>query len=465
MALVLASSFLFPLNSRAQDVNGARPSTVLPTDVVPLALPQERRAIGESMKLRLWQKLPTRFYMNASCETSFRLETNVFQFPEKRKLLQSFTTNRGLFFSELSPEDQLSVLATADRSSQHDVVYRISPNITAGWALTPRTNVFVNYFYLRDKLARFNSLNTYINQIGSGIEHNIPVGKKGNLEVQFMVRELFQAEADPIFDYLPSATFSYMLKPGWVAYANLLGQFRSLNFFGGVDREIDPFYTVGLLHQRGRWSFSANGTYLTNFRKGFKDAALQLNSQTIILDFEIARQLFKRVNGLQAFMRAEPVYNFGTDNTPGLSGMDFRLFWGLRGNVSKPSLLSTVSLLKQRYKTNDPNLLQNMQKKPNSKNKKTDPKDPPVPPADGQGDEKKNDQVPGAPSAMLEDQSPQNQSTNAPAITPVSLTDGDSETPAIIEPAAPMHGFITHANQEVEDPSLAVKSNQDTVVR
>lgn len=464
MALVLASSFLSPLNSQAQDVNGARPSTVLPTDVVPLALPQERRAIGESMKLRLWQKLPSRFYMNASCETSFRLETNVFQFPEKRKLLQSFTTNRGVFFGELSPEDQLSVLATADRSSQHDVVYRVSPNITAGWALTPRTNVFVNYFYLRDKLSRFNSLNTYINQIGTGIEHNIPVGKKGNLEVQFMTRELFQAEADPIFDYLPSATFSYLFKPGWVAYANLLTQFRSLQFFGGVDREIDPFYTVGLLHQRGRWSFSANGTYLTNYRKGFRDAAIQLNSQTIILDFEIARQLFKKVNGLQAFMRAEPVYNFGTDNTPGLAGMDFRLFWGLRGNVSKQPLLATIQQLKQRYKSTDPNLLQNMPQKTNSKNKKTNPKDPPIPPADGDG-EKKDEQVPGAPSAMMEDQAPGAESANAPAITPASLSASDSDTPAIVETAAPMHGFITHTNKEVEDPSLAVKSSEESLIR
>ncbi|MBC8000058.1 MAG: hypothetical protein IAF58_19030 [Leptolyngbya sp.] len=411
------------------------------------------------MKLRLFQKLPARFYMNASCETSFRLETNVFQFPPKRQILNSFTQDRGIFFSELAPEDQLAVLATADRSSQHDVVYRVSPNITAGWALTPRTNVFVNYFYLRDKLSRFNSLNTYINQIGTGIEHNIPVGKKGNLEVQFIARELFQAEADPVFDYLPSATFSYLFKPGWVAYANLLTQFRSLQFFGGVDREIDPFYTVGLLHQKGRWSFSANGTYLTNYRKGFRDAAIQLNSQTIILDFEIARQLFKKVNGLQAFMRAEPVYNFGTDNTPGLSGMDFRLFWGLRGSVSKPSLLGYVSQLKQRYQSPDPNLLQNMPKKTNTKNKKNDPKDPPVPPpAGGDGDkEKKDDQVPGAPSAMLDDQ--------APEIMPVSLDASASDTPKIIEATAPMHGFITHTNKEVEDPSLAVKSSDETVVR
>lgn len=473
MALLLATFIFAPeaiaqANANLGGVGGASRSTVLPTDVVPLPLPEERRAVGESLKLRLWQKLPSRFYMNATCETSGRVETNVFQFPTKRQLLNSSTVSQGITFGELSGENQLALLAAVDRASQADSVYRISPNITAGWALGPNTRAFVNYFYLRDKLARFNTLNTFINQLGTGIEHNISLGKRANLEVQFMTRELWQANADPVFDYIPSTTISVPIKNNTIAYFNALAQFRSLHFFGGVDREIDPFFTLGALHQRGPWSFSANMTYLVNFRRGFKDASIDVNSQTIICDFEIAKQLFKKIPGFQGFLRAEPVYNFGTDNLPGLAGMDFRFFYGVRGAVSKPPLIATMQLLKQRYQQ-DP---ANKQKDPN-KGKKKDPKsntgDPainnPSAPGDGKTEPQKDDHDPvGGPSA----QTSPNQPGDLAAKDSQSASQGDCETSGartinalfqapnntILETAVPMHGFITDSEKEVSDANL-----------
>ncbi|MCC7529996.1 MAG: hypothetical protein IT342_15840 [Candidatus Melainabacteria bacterium] len=460
MALILAT-FVFSAETLAQvSVGGQGRSTVLPTDVVPLPLPEERRAVGESMKLRLWQKLPSRFYMNATCETSGRFETNVFQFPTKRTILNGATFNQGVSFGALSGEDQLAMGALVDRASQHDSVFRVVPNVTAGWALTPSTNIFCNYFYLRDKLARFNSLNTFINQLGAGVEHNIALGKRANLEAQFMARELWQADSDPVFDYLPSATFTYRVRPDTIAYFNALGQFRSLHFFGGVDREITPFFTLGALHQRGPWSYSANMTYLTGFRKGFKDASIQLNSQTIICDFEIAKQLFKKIPGLQGFLRAEPVYNFGTDNSPGLAGMDFRFFYGVRGAVSKPSLLAFTSQLKQRYqqdpssRRHDPN--KGKSKSKNQKSNTTSPSKSGKTRPNGSEDSKTEplkEDLPGGPSAE-----------NMPGLPSAEIVPGrvnanvadaifnNAETITIT--AAPMHGFITETGKEVADASM-----------
>lgn len=458
MALSLATFVLAPeafaqATNNLGGVGGASRSTVLPTDVVPLPLPEERRAVGESLKFRLFQKLPSRFYMNATCETSGRIETNVFQFPTKRHILNSATYNRGVPFGALSPDDQIALGAAVDRASQADSVYRVSPNITAGWSLTPNTRAFVNYFYLRDKLARFNTLNTFINQLGTGIEHNISLPKRANLELQMMTRELWQANADPIFDYIPSTTISIPIKNNTIAYFNALAQFRSLNFFGGVNREIDPFFTIGALHQRGPWSFSANMTYLVNFRRGFRDASIDVNSQTIICDFEVAKQLFKKIPGFQGFIRAEPVYNFGTDNLPGLAGMDFRLFYGVRGAVSKPSLLLYTSQLKKRYQDPPP---KPKQQDPN-KGKKKDPKgntsapskSAPTTPGDEKKEPSKDDPV-GGPSADSEQSVQGNllsQETPSPAdVIPCSA--------AIPEATVPMHGFITESEKEVSDANL-----------
>ncbi|HNB23025.1 MAG TPA: hypothetical protein PKZ32_11420, partial [Candidatus Melainabacteria bacterium] len=226
------------------------------------------------------------------------------------------------------------------------------------------------------------------------------------------------------------------------------------HFFGGVDREIDPFFTLGALHQRGPWSFSANMTYLVNFRRGFKDASIDVNSQTIICDFEIAKQLFKKIPGFQGFIRAEPVYNFGTDNLPGLAGMDFRLFYGVRGAVSKPPLIATMQLLKQRYQQ-DP---ANQQKDPN-KGKKKDPKaktsDPaktaPATPGDGNSEPPKDDPV-GGPSAQA---APDSQSDTLSQATPAAVISCSSSDKELFqETAVPMHGFITDSEKEVSDANL-----------
>ena len=342
------SSLISALPVSAQDVlGGSRPSTVLPTDTAPIPIQTEKTRLGESLKLRLFQKLPAPFYFSGTVESSFRIETNVFQFPSRSAILRKFAPD-GL--ENLSPEGAQAVQGLLDRSYAEDVVFRVSPNLTAGWALTQNTHLFVNYYCLRDKLFKNNILNTTINQVGLGIEHQRPaLNNKAQVEFQFMARELWQSSAIPVFDYIPSFTFSYFLPWRSVAYFNAIMQMRSTKFMHGPNRSITPFYTFGLATTRGRWAFSANATLLNTFQKGFEAAFNQLDTGSWICDFEVARQVVDSLPGFQAFVRCEPVFNFAGRNLPGLSGADVRIFFGLRMSAYKPNLVGTMNMLKKHY--------------------------------------------------------------------------------------------------------------------
>ncbi len=473
----------------AQDaLGGSRPSTVLPTDVVPLPLPSERQALGESLKLRLWQKLPARFYFSATTETSFRIETNVFQFPTKRTILRKFAPDG---VGELDAEGQLAVAQLVQNASAEDVVYRVTPNVTAGWSLTPNTRLFANYFCLRDKLFKNNVLNTTINQAGLGIEHSRPIGQKFSYELQFTARELWQLNAVPVFDYLPSLTLTYYPKPGWVAYFNSLLQLRSTEFIELPNRNITPFWTWGVATQKGRWSFSANATMLNTFQKGFSQSRINFNSGSWILDFEIARQVLEKVPGFQAFARAEPVYNMAGRDTPGLSGMDFRMYFGLRMSAYKPSLLGTMQMLKQHYQPQEPKQKRQRNKKNAEPETNTTPKDGSGKPEDGD-DKKKQKTDPGAPIGFWQQESSDDLSIitldsglkplkkvgafTLPASTswlekatipeaqpdlPIGSevnVDLEPQAEAITPTAAPIHGFIEDDKVSSEVPTATISS-------
>ncbi|HEY9871084.1 MAG TPA: hypothetical protein V6D08_18100, partial [Candidatus Obscuribacterales bacterium] len=328
----------------------ATPGTILPTDVVPLPAAQERMSFGENLQLRVLQRLPARLYFNASVENSFRYETNVFQFPTKRAFLrQIFATTPPPIFAILPvPLQQQIRDQTLRLASRDDEVFRCLPNLTAGWTITPRTRIFGNYFMIRDSLFHNIRLNTVIHSLAYGIQQDIPITRRGNLQLEFQARELYQLHQQPLFDFLPALTFSYILTPRTVLFANTLLQLRGKRYFQAPTREIDPFYTFGFLHQRGGWSFSNTATFVQNFREPFRqNASIPVNNYSWILDFEVARRLIKQLPGLQAFIRAEPIYNFKSHNRPGLAGMDFRLFWGMRFSLGKPALTAALEQIRQ----------------------------------------------------------------------------------------------------------------------
>jgi hypothetical protein len=323
--------------------------TVLPTDITPTQANLQRRRPPNHFELRLLEKLPASFFVNANAETTFRIETNPYQFPLKRTLLHK-EIPPGTQFSQFTKADQKDILEELNSVAKFDNVYRINPSITAGWSPTGATQYFVTYFLLRDSLMRHTSLNSTTQAIGIGAQHTWFVGKKTSIQPQITIRELYQSDEPNVLDYLPAITAQYMFSNNLVTYVNVLYQMRMRHFVGGPGREMNPFYTEGLQYNRGRWTFLASGTFLQNFRQPFgKEALIQQNNYSWVCDFEVDRQISEKLPGVQAIIRAEPVYNFHGKATPGLAGMDFRLYYGVRISAAKPAFPDTLKMLRQRY--------------------------------------------------------------------------------------------------------------------
>jgi hypothetical protein len=324
----------------------AQVGTIVPTDIVPLPAPHEGQSFGQALQLRVLQRLPSKFYLNAINESSFRLETNPYQMPSKSALQQKLEA--GVPTSALPQfrdQQEQTLLGEVNAS---DTVFRTLPNVTTGWAFTPTTRAYANYFLIRDSLMHDILLNNTVQSVGGGLQHDIALGTKANFQLNGQFRELYQSNQVPVFDYLPGATLSYALGRHSIAYINTLLQLRGRYFACAPTREIDPFYTVGVLTQRGRWQASLALTFLQNFRQPFAgNALIPVNNYSFVADAELDRQLFKKYSGMQAFIRAEPIWNFHSDNTPGLSGFDFRLFWGLRATLGKPPLTKAIQEIKQ----------------------------------------------------------------------------------------------------------------------
>ncbi len=343
-------------------------STILPTDTLPLPAVQNRMTFAENLQLRILQKLPARFYFNATCETSVRDETNPFQFPKKASLMRQLPPPT--IWRLLSYTQQQQLYDTVGLVARNDAVFRVLPNITAGWTLTPRTRLYGNYFMIRDQLAHEIRINTVIHSIGVGIQQDIPVTSRGNLQAEFQFRELYSLHQQSVFDFLPGLTLSYVLTPRIVLFTNALMQMRGKAFFQAPTKELDPFFTWGGLYQKNGWTFSASTTFVQNFREPFvHNSTIPVNNYSFISDFEIARRVIKQLPGLQAFVRAEPIWNFHGKNKPGLSGMDFRVFFGMRMSMAKPALTGALEQLKQQLEEQELEQPDPGQKKPGSETK------------------------------------------------------------------------------------------------
>jgi hypothetical protein len=350
--LACLALILFAPGSRAQ-VNAP---TVLPTDINPIPGHPESLSPLSAFQLRLWQHTPSSFYYTGTIESTFRLETNPFQYPEKGTLWNELIPP-GTDISNLNPGDIASDAQEVSHAYAADNVYRINPTFTAGWALTPKTQVFGMYFLIRDSLLHYSTINSTTQAVGVGIQHTYMWGEKTSIQPQFISRELWQTGEPPVHDLLPTINIQTNVTPNVVAYLSALLQLRFINFLGYPMRELDPMYSAGLIWQRGPYTFIASGTFLQSFRHPFgKYSLLPVDNYTWILDFEIDKQLFKKMPGLQAIVRAEPVFNFHDQNTPGISGADFRLYYGLRLSAFKPWLNGSIQQLRKRYQmTEEPN--------------------------------------------------------------------------------------------------------------
>jgi len=122
---------------------------------------KERDTLGPMLKFRLFQHLPARLWFQAVTEESQRWETNVYQ-----------TSYKG----------------------RNDYVFRSLPNITLGYALTERTNIYTNFFVIKDIYAAHGALDSPTTiSTSMGIRRDFPVTKRTVLQFDMQARELWQA--------------------------------------------------------------------------------------------------------------------------------------------------------------------------------------------------------------------------------------------------------------------------------
>lgn len=287
-------------------------TTIIPTDQTPTHIGEERELFSSQFRAKLLERLPARVYFNSVTESTQRFESNVF-------------SNK--------------------RTPRRDYVFRILPNVTLGYNLFGRASIYANYFMIKDVFANTPQLNqSTFQSVSGGILQNVPIGQKNNLQLNMQIRQLFQARNLRQADMLPGITFTRFVNPTQIVFSNVQLQLRSRNIFQGATREIDPFYTVGVVKRKGLWAFTASGTLVNNFRN--RHAVPPIRNNSIICDFELSRPAPK-LPGVDLFLRAEPIWNWGAHGAPGLSGFDFRLFSGLRLTMNKPAINSEMSFLRK----------------------------------------------------------------------------------------------------------------------
>jgi len=292
--------------------------SLTPVDLTPVNMNREQQLLSPGYTYYLFQNLPNRLWFNVSAETSQRYESNVF-----------FSRTRYV----------------------SDYVYRILPNVTLGYETFKKVSIYCNYFVIKDVFVGHHQLTFPTTQsLAGGLRRDFTISPLTNLQLDFQARELWQSSHLHQADLIPGITLTRFVSPRLIVYANLLLQMRGQYYFVAPTREIDPFYTIGSLYTRGSWMFTAVGTLVTNFRHPpFNDAIPNQSNNSIVCDFEVSHPIPKLPN-LVGFIRAEPIFNWNGNGVQGISGMDFRLFGGVRMTLAKPTYNASIDKLKQQLK-------------------------------------------------------------------------------------------------------------------
>ncbi len=286
----------------AQAAEGSPTSAAV--DLAPVKLPERTTATGnfDQFKTGMLYKLPARMFLNASVENSLRLETNVFQ---------------------------------TSRNYRQDMIYRVLPNVNVGYALSRRTRVFGNYFFLRDTYTRNqHTLSRNIHSFSINGAHDIPLGEKTTLTLNMAGRQLLLSRGQPLSDLLPGFQLVRRVGSSAIVYAGVLGQIRFRNTLGKF-QEGDQFYSVGGMYRTPRWLFLWDNTFITNF--GNQRLRQGPNNQNMIMTLEANYKINPKLPVL-AFFRAEPIFNTGGGSSPGFAGVNVRIYGGLKLEMNKPAI-------------------------------------------------------------------------------------------------------------------------------
>jgi hypothetical protein len=288
----------------------------LPTDITPYSTDSQPSQFGSGQKFRIFQKLPERLWFNSTTEVSQRLDTNV-------------------LFTYSHPKS--------------DYAFRVLPNVTVGYNVFKNISLYSNYFVIKDQFARnyFNIGFPTIQSLSIGLRHTKQFGKT-QLQSDFQARELWQTSHLHQFDFLPGVTLSHQPTPNNVLFLSGLLQLRGGNYFVAPNREIDPFYTAGWFFKHNSWNLSVSNTFVTNYRhRPFNHSIPRQGNYSMISDVELSRPVLRKYPAFQAFLRAEPVWNWHSNKAPGLSGFDFRFYGGLRLALNKPAFDQGIENLRQ----------------------------------------------------------------------------------------------------------------------
>lgn len=273
-------------------------------DLTPVKLPERSRAFGDfqSFKMGMLYKLPARMFFNTTCENSLRLETNVLQ-----------THNR----------------------NHADMIYRVLPNVTLGYALTKQTRVSANYFFFRDQyMDNSNFLSRNVHSVGMQGNHDFIISPRTTITTGVLWRELFITRNPDLNDLIPQAQVVRRVGERGAIYGGVMGQFRFQHVFG-VFQEADQFYSFGAVYRTPKWTLLADNTLITNFGKRHLRGGD--NNQVIVMTLEAGRKISSRLP-LTAFVRAEPIFNMGDWKRTGFGGVNVRIFGGIRAEINKPAI-------------------------------------------------------------------------------------------------------------------------------
>jgi hypothetical protein len=303
------------------------PTGALPTDVTPIRIREERELFRPGPSLYLFQRLPANLWFNTSSEINLRYESNVF-----------LTANQ----------------------PKRDMVFRTFPNVTVGYNFLKNVGVYSNYFMIKDIYADTAPGTAHLTQpvtqsVSLGVRHNRQIGQN-NLQFDMQARELWQARKLHQFDYLPGFLLSRPLGKNTFGFINLQLQMRGGQPFVAPTRELDPFYTFGVLRSFGIYTLSVTNTFITDFRSPpFNHSVPMHSNYEDITDVEIYRPILKRYSNVVAFVRAEPIWNWHSNRQAGLSGFDFRVYSGIRIQFAKPPVGSLINQMRKGLKSNPDN--------------------------------------------------------------------------------------------------------------
>jgi len=294
--------------------------TVQPIDLTPIQYPEKNSALSpfNSVRTHILNFFPAKMFIDATVENSLRLETNAFQ---------------------------------TRKHQRRDMVYRVLPNVTVGYAPTQTTRISANYFMFNDLYADHgNALSRVVQSVGLRGDKDFHLNNSTVLTTSLMYRELFTTQTGslrapssfnvnhPLNDILPSVSIVHSVAPNWIVYSSIIGQLRWKNIVGGPWQEGDQFYSAGTIYRRGAWYVSQDFTWFDSFGRGsVRFPGGPNNYHQAILTTEVGRRLSHNIP-VVAFVRAQPIFNIGQDKRAGFAGPDVRIFGGLRMELAKPAL-------------------------------------------------------------------------------------------------------------------------------